>query len=271
MRGCHELRTSVTADSRHVMDAELAPESVGLIVTSPPYPNATDYHLYHRFRIFWLGHDPRHLGQVEIGSHLKHQRKQSGFDEYADDMRAVLERCFRVLAAGRFTVLVVGDALFSGETINTSERLEAVACSIGFEHVTTVERPIHATRRSFSSAARRARSERLLVLRKPDCKVTFSLSPPGYKLWDYEAKLRELELAALFGERMKTASARDNTTVIDLGHSDRCQLNRLTFSSGYSTADGLKERTWQKLLENGDSDASKRKERTVLLLASSGY
>lgn len=249
-----------TSDSRHVMANDVAPESVGLIVTSPPYPNATDYHLYHRFRIFWLGYDPRHLGSVEIGSHLKHQRKQSGFEEYADDMRAVLERCHAVLAAGRFAVLVVGDAVFAGETTNTATHLCEIARVIGFEHVTTVERPIHATRRSFSSAARRARSERLLVLRKPDRKATFLVSPPAYRLWDYEAKLRLLELRSLFPGWRNNDNKGDGLLPIELGHSDRWRLGRLAFSSSYSINGGLTERTWQKLLENGVSDDSKRKE-----------
>ena len=252
--------TFVTADSRTVMASDLAPDSVGLIVTSPPYPNATDYHLYHRFRIFWLGHDPKSLGDVEIGSHLKHQRKNSGFLEYANDMRSVLDDSYRVLAAGRFSVLVVGDAMFDGKTTNTAEELQAISISIGFEHVSTVERPIHATRRSFSAAARRARSERLLILRKPDRRVTFSLSAPVYKLWDYEVKLREFEVSALLGNEVHSRNLSMHVTDIEVSHSDRWKLSRLAFTSSYSTPDGLVERTWQKLLENGDSDASRRKE-----------
>lgn len=249
-----------TGDSRHVMADDIAPESVGLIVTSPPYPNATDYHLYHRFRIFWLGYDPRLLGEVEIGSHLKHQRKQSGFTEYVDDMVAVLRDCHHVLSAGRYAVFVVGDAVFGGETIDTAAGLAKAASEIGFEHVSTVERPIHATRRSFSTAARRARSEKLLVLRKPDRIVTFSLTPTVYKLWDYEHVLRELEVSTLFNGQRRPDVLGKGWASLDLGQQDRWKLNRLTFSSGYVTTEGLSERTWQKLLENGDSDASKRKE-----------
>jgi len=249
-----------TGDSRHVMADHIAPESVGLIVTSPPYPNATDYHLYHRFRIFWLGFDPRLLGEVEIGSHLKHQRKQSGFTEYIDDMSAVLRHCHRVLSAGRYAVFVVGDAVFGGETIDTAAGLAAAANEIGFEHVTTVERPIHATRRSFSTAARRARSEKLLVLRKPDRIVTFSLAPTAYKLWDYEHTLRDLEVSTLFNGHRRPDVLGNGWASLELGQQDRWKLHRLTFSSGYATGDGLSERTWQKLLENGDSDTSRRKE-----------
>jgi len=249
-----------TGDSRHVMADDIASESVGLIVTSPPYPNATDYHLYHRFRIFWLGFDPRLLGEVEIGSHLKHQRKRSGFAEYIDDMTAVLRHCHRVLSAGRYAVFVVGDAVFSGETIDTAAGLAAAANEIGFEHVTTVERPIHATRRSFSTAARRARTEKLLVLRKPDRIVTFTLSPTGYKLWDYEYTLRDLEVSTLFNGHRRPDAPINGWASLELGQKDRWKLHRLTFASGYATKDGLSERTWQRLLENGDSDTSKRKE-----------
>jgi DNA modification methylase len=260
-----------TADSREVMTNEIRPESVGLIVSSPPYPNATDYHLYHRFRIFWLGFDPRELGAIEIGSHLKHQRKQSGFDEYAEDMRSVFSHCFEVLGAGRYAVFIVGDALFDGQIINTADQLQRVSEHVGFEHIATIERPIHSTRRSFASPARRARCERLLVLRKPDRLVTFSLAPPSYRLWEYEVSLRELELQAFFDGHRRPTLDDKAWTRIDLGHADRWKLGRLTFSSGYATDGGLHERTWQKLLENGDSDVVKRKEPKYVTHGIHGY
>jgi hypothetical protein len=31
---------------------------VGAVITSPPYPNAYEYWLYHKYRMFWLGFDP---------------------------------------------------------------------------------------------------------------------------------------------------------------------------------------------------------------------
>jgi hypothetical protein len=65
----------VTADSLQLNKGICRNDSVDLIVTSPPYGNANDYHLYHRFRLLWLGHDPRHLAKKEIGSHLRHQKE----------------------------------------------------------------------------------------------------------------------------------------------------------------------------------------------------
>ncbi|MBM4160084.1 MAG: MerR family transcriptional regulator [Ignavibacteria bacterium] len=43
-------------------------ETVDLAVSSPPYPNAFSYHLYHRNRMLWLGMDWEAFKRVEIGS-----------------------------------------------------------------------------------------------------------------------------------------------------------------------------------------------------------
>ena len=86
--------------------------SVDLIVTSPPYGNANDYHLYHRFRLLWLGHDPRGPRKDRDRSHLRHQKESSGFDAYMTEMEQCLMGMFRVLRPGRYAVLVVGDAVY---------------------------------------------------------------------------------------------------------------------------------------------------------------
>ena len=45
----------LVGDSRYDLPRAVGENHVDLIVTSPLYPNATDYHLYHRFRLFWAG------------------------------------------------------------------------------------------------------------------------------------------------------------------------------------------------------------------------
>ena len=113
--------TFLVGDSRYDLPETVGENSVDLIVCSPPYPNATDYHLYHRFRLFWLGYDPRSLGKIEIGSHLRHQRQGTGFEEYRSDMADVIDGCFRILRPGRYAVFVVGDAVFQGKLFSTFE------------------------------------------------------------------------------------------------------------------------------------------------------
>src|SRR4030042_2337146 len=80
----------VTADSLQLNQGICRNDSVDLIVTSPPYGNANDYHLYHRFRLLWLGHDPRHLAQKKHGSHLRHQKESNGFEAYLAEMEQCL-------------------------------------------------------------------------------------------------------------------------------------------------------------------------------------
>ena len=251
----------LVGDSRTDLTDSLGENSVDLIVTSPPYPNATDYHLYHRFRLFWLGYDPRKLGHIEIGSHLRHQRNDTGFEEYADDMRQAIEGCAKVLQPGRFAVFVVGDALFKGETFSTSDAICEIANHVGLTIIGVIDRPIHQTRRSFAKPARRARAEQLVVLQKPNQPVTIRIHPPAYKMWDYEAILRTREISALTGARVSPSKG-DETVEIKASQPALWNLRRLTFSKDFEIAakTGHPQPTWQKVLENGDSDPGKRKD-----------
>ncbi|WP_051968680.1 DNA methyltransferase [Sinorhizobium meliloti] len=251
----------IVGDSRTDISKELGEGSVNLIVTSPPYPNATDYHLYHRFRLFWLGFDPRTLGSIEIGSHLRHQRNGTGFDEYREDMKAVLGGCYAVLQPGRYAVFVVGDAIFKSVPFSTSDAISNAAREVGFEVVGTIDRPIHQTKRSFAKPGRRARDEQLVVLRRPETEIETTLVPPAYRMWDYEASLRRLEIEALTGTELNVVDA---TAPIKLMATPR-DLNafrKLTFSREVivSGKHPVGQPTWQKVLENGDADSPRRKD-----------
>ncbi len=238
----------------------LTANSVDLIVTSPPYPNTTDYHLYHRFRLFWLGYDPRDLGNKEIGSHLRHQKEANGFDFYLKEMSLCLERMRQVLRPGRYVVLVLGDGIFGGKTYNTALHIGEAARREGFEVIGILDRAVHRTRRSFISAARRLKSENLLVLRKPSSKVALTLLKPPYKLWPYEEELREREINALLGvtpRKDKEGGLRISTDALCLD-----KVRKLTFTHGFAAPDVSREATWQAILENGDASTvrSQRKD-----------
>lgn len=247
-------------DARTDIGKAVAPSSVDLIVTSPPYPNATDYHLYHRFRLFWLGWDPRELGAVEIGSHLKHQRKGTDFAEYEADMTQVLEGCFEALQPGRHAVFIVGDAIFRGEQFSTADALANAAASCGFEVLGTVSRPIHDTKRSFSKPARRARSEELLVLRRPNRPVSIRVEGPAYKMWHFEGTLRAAELAGL---GLPTTNGANTAPLVEASAAQPALWNmrRAAFSTLIRVGhDARSQPVWQKVLENGDANAATRKD-----------
>ena len=188
-----------TADARKLGHGICGPETIDLIVTSPPYGNATDYHLYHRFRLMWLGYNPRELAKIEIGSHLRHQKEASGFDEYLAEMQQSLSGMHRLLKPGRYAVLIVGDAIYKKVLYPAAEALSNSAEKIGFESVCITERAIHSSKRSFAAAGRRATTEKLLVIRKPPKKVSVWLASPPYKLWPYENALRKREIESVVG------------------------------------------------------------------------
>ena len=249
----------LVGDSRSDVPSLVGDNTVDLIVSSPPYPNATDYHLYHRFRLFWLGFDPRELGKIEIGSHLRHQRNNSGFEEYEDDMLQVIKGCYRVLNPGRFAVFVVGDAVFKGVDFSTSDAIRRIAENAGFCVLGVIDRPVHKTKRSFAKPGRRARVERIVLLQKPNRSIKVSLYPPVYKMWDYEEIFRRREIETITGKKV----AKPNLTVdeISLKQPALWHMRRLAFSKDYRTGRAIAplQLTWQSILENGDSKARKRK------------
>lgn len=224
---------------------------VDLVVTSPPYPNAFDYHLYHRFRIFWLDGDPVEMGKAEIGSHLKYQRNKDSFEAFEDEMTPVLHNCFQALKPGRYAVFVLGDAVFNGTVYSTSKRIGSLAEKIGFQVIAIINRPLPETKRSIKNSARRATEEQLLVIRKPERTVDISLSPVGYKLWPYEETISELELKTLTGSSSLYQQLPANQ--VDC-------LKKLTFFAGYCIGN-TNHKTWQTYLEQGwSNEPSRRKE-----------
>ena len=248
-------------DSRSRLESAIGENSIDLIVTSPPYPNATDYHLYHRFRLFWLGYDPKELSKIEIGSHLRHQRNHTGFEEYCEDMDQAMYGCAKVLMPGRYAVFVVGDAIFKGELFSTSEAIRTSAEDSGLIVCSTIERQIHNTKRSFATPARRARTEQIVIFRKPNAPVTVRLFPPNYRMWDYERLLRAREIESLTGCSTLDPCA-ESPIVLRLEQPAVWRLRQLTFTQFYSLGDDRKsiQETWQKVIENGDLDPASRKD-----------
>lgn len=227
-------------------------DSVDLVVTSPPYPNAFDYHLYHRFRIFWLDGDPREMGKVEIGSHLKYQKLNYDFEQFKIEMYPVLVNCFHALKSGRYAILILGNAVFDGVEYKTAEHISLVAEQIGFRTIGIVSRNLPETKRAIKSWARRACAEQILILRKPCENNKVKLQPVEYRLWPYERIISDLERKAVAkndGDEFETK----NIYIIK-------NLKKLTFYKGFSI-NGTEFETWQRILEHGvQNDGAERKD-----------
>ncbi len=255
-----DLRTAPVIGTGEFDGNVLARDSTDLVVTSPPYPNTTDYHLYHRFRLFWLGFDPRELAKREIGSHLRHQKERTGFDHYLREMGLCIEKVYEILRPGRYAAIVLGDGIYGGRVYKTPEELARVAKRIGFELVGMIERPVHATKRSFISSARRVQSEKVVMLRKPPASLCMELHGPSYKMWPYEEDLRAREATAVTG--VCPTSDPSGTLHLHLDSLSVDRLRRLTFTSAFGSDHLSEEPTWQAILENGHAGTSvaKRKD-----------
>jgi len=233
---------------------------IDLIVTSPPYANVTDYHLYHRFRMFWLGFNPVDFGKIEIGSHLRHQKEKTGFSDYMAEMAPCLENCFTALKPGRYAAFVIGDSLFEKVIYNASDAYKIEAERIGFEVIGTLTRNLPNNRRSFKTPARRATQETILVLRKPPKTLSVKLSEAPYKLWQYEQDLLKRELASIVDSIPSPCDKKEWDLEIDCYDLDK--LNRLTFVHKINSPDLHEQITWQSYVENGEilEHLSQRKE-----------
>jgi excisionase family DNA binding protein len=160
-------RSSRTARALLIDARQLSASAIGMVdavITSPPYANAFDYHLYHRHRMFWLGYDPSDLRKREIGSHLNYQRQGGGIETYRSDMKQCLEALAKVLTPGGPCAFVIGDSVFFGKVVDNASVIVDVASRVGFKCLTVVERRIHPIRRSMIKAARRARIESIVLL-----------------------------------------------------------------------------------------------------------
>jgi DNA modification methylase len=95
----------ICADARQALSL-MQPDSVRLVVTSPPYFGVCDYVKAQRLSLEWLSADIEPLRQLEIGARSKRHRNEAR-QEYIHDLRdifAVVRRCLR--ADGLMAVIV---------------------------------------------------------------------------------------------------------------------------------------------------------------------
>jgi hypothetical protein len=80
-------------------------------------------------------------------------------------------------------------------------------------------------------------------------------------MWKYEVELRAREITALTGAKMSSCKA-EGEVILKVANPEYWNIRRLAFTRDYSVDGdpGRREPTWQKVLENGDADPSKRKD-----------
>jgi site-specific DNA-methyltransferase (cytosine-N4-specific) len=159
-------RANVTlhqADARHT--PFISSESVSLIVTSPPYLNAYDYHKYHRQRIHWISGDVAFARDVEIGKHDDFTRPGATPDQYFVDMGACFSEWQRVLKPGGKCLVLIGDAIVSKAPVYVADQFISLMKSRGMQSTRHWIRRVPTTRKTFNGGARINR-EHVLLFKK---------------------------------------------------------------------------------------------------------
>lgn len=174
---------SVTrGDSRSL---DLVDGSVDAVMTSPPYLNAIDYLRGHRMALVWLGWTVASLRQLRAESIGAERSDMQLRDEvegylhgagrlpgrylgwaarYLRDSRTITEEMLRVVRPGGSVMLVVGNSVLKGWTIDNRRMYVDSLERAGFMVTRVVERHIPSRNRYLpigagSALARRMRSE----------------------------------------------------------------------------------------------------------------
>ena len=168
--------TSNLIDDRYscqILNANLldAPETepFDLVVTSPPYPNAYSYHLYHRTRMIWLGHDPERFKKIEIGSHRKYSAKgpnRATPETFRREFKGVFHWLRDRLRDRRYACFVIGDSTVNRKLIDNTLLLAEAGASAGFREIARIKRTIAPTRKAFNPRIGRIKTENILILQK---------------------------------------------------------------------------------------------------------
>lgn len=141
-------------------------QPISLVVTSPPYPNAYEYWLYHKYRMYWLGMDPIEVKEKEIGArpHFFKKNPQTA-DDFRQQMLTVFKLLSQVMIPDGHVCIQVGDSIIRGQLIDNGELINDAAVQTGFEKVSQLERRIPRTRTAFNPKHGRIRKESIYIFR----------------------------------------------------------------------------------------------------------
>lgn len=142
------------------------PSDIGLVVTSPPYPNAYEYWLYHKYRMYWLGMDPISTREREIGARC-HYFKSKPQDErdFEQQMNVVFHLLAQSMKLGAKACFLIGRSIIHGRLVDNLALLRRLAGSQGFSEEGIIERRIPARRKSFNPAHGNINKEHLIVFK----------------------------------------------------------------------------------------------------------
>jgi len=118
----------------------LKKNSVDGIITSPPYSIALDYVKNDAHALKALGYDLNRFRNECMGLRGKGKEK---IHFYHEDLKQAIAEMFRVLRPRGKCAIIIGNATYQGQKINTVAFLIDCCKELGFRHLLTIEKPIY--------------------------------------------------------------------------------------------------------------------------------
>lgn len=140
------------------------PFKIGLVVTSPPYPNAYEYWLYHKYRMYWLDMEPKAVLEHEIGAR-PHYFKTEPQDEhdFERQMTKVFSLLSHVMILGSKACFLLGRSIIHGRIVDNAALLQRAAEPNGFVLEDSVNRNILSNHKSFNPKHGNITKEAIMV------------------------------------------------------------------------------------------------------------
>ena len=166
----YEPKTKVTEiickDILQVKPAEIK-HPVGLVITSPPYPNAYEYWLYHKYRMYWLGFDPVEVKQKEIGARAHFFKKNHHTEkDFQTQMQIVLELLNASMVNGGHICIVVGRSKIHGKIVDNAKTILEIGKALDLKLIANLTRQIASSRKTFNLSHANIKTENLIVFEK---------------------------------------------------------------------------------------------------------
>ena len=160
--------TVIEADSIS-LDSKRINRPIGMVITSPPYPNAYEYWLYHKYRMYWLGFDPIAVKSREIGARAHFfKRNHHTADNFVKQMTKIFDLIKAVLVKDGYACFVIGRSRIHGRIVDNASIIEEVAQVAGFQSVCVAERVIAAKRKSFNLSHANIKTESIIILQRKE-------------------------------------------------------------------------------------------------------
>lgn len=157
--------TVIEADTLRLKPQDIRPRP-SVVITSPPYPNAYEYWLYHKYRMWWLGLDPLAVKEKEIGAraHFFSTNPHTA-NHFVGQMRQTFALLKNVMIPGGYACFVIGRSKIHGAIIDNAQIIVDASALFGFAPVFRTERTILAHRKSFNLSHANIKTETVLIFR----------------------------------------------------------------------------------------------------------